>query len=302
MHFHLLRKSPVWNTSIFRRPFFVRNTSRRSYRVPSAYQPKISFVLPQSLRIFSSSTSVHCATLGSSLVSYNYFSDVRSSLCTPCRGVQYTQTSQTMNAVNGDRKMREAGIKWVTRSTKDYMREQDLKQNYAPPSLKADLRGKGEKRSTLEHRERYREVRGAAESRVEKELVRLREEKGRRWKKSISFFKRQGKAFILFYMVAYLGTLALLYLGFASGVLKKESAFEYMLFFVGRYIDKEWFYERVEAWDGSINFGFAFVINEILEMLRFPLVMFVFYQLRPLIGRTHRGLRKSIFRMNAAES
>lgn len=251
--------------------------------------------------LFLSVPSFHVSSVVPSTVVRSPFLGGYHSVCTPCRQVQYSQTSQTMNAINGDRKGREAGLKWITRSTKEYMKEGDLKQDHAHPSLKADLRKKATNHSTLDHRERYREVRGAAEGRVERELVRIRDDRGRRWKKSFSFFKRQGKAFILFYFIAYFGTLGLLYLGFASNLLKKEAAFEYLLFFLGGYIDKEWFYERVEAWDGRINFGFAFVINELLEMVRFPLVMFIFYQLRPLIGRTHRGMRKSIFRLNAAE-
>lgn len=259
-------------------------------------------VLSSHSRLFSFLSSAHFGGRAPVGAKSNSFFSRQNTIHTSCRWVQYTQTSQTMNTLNGDRRVRETGVKWVTRSTKEYMKEGDLNQDHVPLSLQADLRNKGKKRSTLEHRERYREVRGSAEARVEQELVRIRDEKGLRWKKSFSFFKRQGKAFVFFYIIAYAGTLSLLYLGFASGVLKKEAAFEYLLFFLGHYIDREWFYERVEAWEGKINFGFAFVINEFLEMLRFPLVMFVFYQLRPLIGRTHRGMRKSIFRMNAAES
>lgn len=275
-------------------------TSHRAFCLASKTSVKRSFEEPQR-GLFPSAFSFRVSSAVPSTVVRSPFLGGYHSVCTPCRQVQYSQTSQTMNAINGDRKGREAALKWITRSTKEYMKEGDLKQNYAHPSLKADLRKKGTNHSTLNHRERYREVRGVAEGRVERELVRIRDDRGRRWKKSFSFFKRQGRAFIFFYLVVYFGTLGVLYLGFASNILKKEAAFEYLLFFLGGYIDKEWFYERVEAWDGRINFGFAFVINEILEMVRFPLVMFVFYQLRPLIGRTHRGMRKSIFRLNAAE-
>eukprot|EP00796_Vickermania_ingenoplastis_P008445 gene8445-5923_t len=214
------------------------------------------------------------------------------------RPVQFEQTSQTVGAV-GNRKKQAAAVKWVTKSTKDYMKEGDTAATHAASSLLAEHRSGSR---SLDERERATEIRDAAEARVEQELMRFKEEKGRRWSKGIGFFKRQGKSFMIVYTVAYVGTFLLLYLGFATDFLKKEAAFEYMFFFLGRYVDKDAFYARIEAWDDKINLGFAFVINEMLELVRFPLVMFLFYQLRPLFGRSHRGMRKSMFRMNAAES
>lgn len=222
-----------------------------------------------------------------------------SSFLVQVRSIQYTQTSQTMGALRDRKKTKEA-VKWITKSTKDFMKESDTRKSHAAPSLLKDTKPEGS--PSLERRERYKEIQEQAESKLENELVRMRDDTNRRWKKGYTFFKRQGKAFTIMYMIAYFGTFLLLYVGFATNFLKKEAAFEFMFVLLGKYIERDWFYERIEAWDNKINLGFAFVINEMLELIRFPLVIFVFYQLRPFIGRSHRGMRKSIFRMNAAES
>lgn len=156
--------------------------------------------------------------------------------------------------------------------------------------------------SMAKRREKYQEVFDETDRTFNSEMDRFREDSGKRRTKSINFFKRQGKAFTLVYLGAYLGTLLLLYLGFASGVLKKDKAFEFIFFLFGKYIDREKFFERIEAWDSFTNFGFAFVINEMLEVFRFPLVLFTFYQCRPYLTGINRRVKASIFRFNAAES
>lgn len=209
-----------------------------------------------------------------------------------------------MRGVRGNPSSREQALKWVTKSTKDYMKEgsDGRAQPTAAPGVVSERHTS--RVPTSERKEEYKEVRDAAETMMEQELLRMRDEGGKRWKKSISFFKRQGKGFIIMYTAMYFGSLLALYVGFSSGFLSKEAAFEYMFFFIGRYVEKDAFYQRIEAWGDQIDFGFAFVINEMLEVIRFPLVMFLFYQLRPLLARAagKKARAKSIFRMNAAES
>ncbi|AYU82215.1 hypothetical protein, conserved [Leishmania donovani] len=190
--------------------------------------------------------------------------------------------------------------RWVTKSTKEYMSEADSKVSKGNSLL---FGARERRREGMEKRkERFREVAEETDRTFELELERMRDDKDRRWKKGFNFFKRQGKAFTLLYIVAYVAPLAILYVGFASGLLPKDAVFEFLFFFLQTFMDREMFFERVAAWDTYSNFGFAFVVNETLEFLRFPLVMFFFYQARPFLTGVNQRVKASIFRFNAAES
>lgn len=216
----------------------------------------------------------------------------------PVRGVQFEQTSQTIGGIN--KKKKAQSTKWITKSTKDYMQEADkkIKGNASVTHVGRERI----KESSLARRERVQEIAEEGEAKFQLEMDRIRDDNSSRWKKGFNFFKRQGKAFFLLYLTIYVGTFVLLYVGFASGLIKKEAAFEFLLLFFGSYMDRDNFYKRIEAWDSYINVGFAFVINEFLEVLRLPFVMMLFYQCRPLLTGVNRRVKKSIFRWNAAES
>ncbi|KAG5495195.1 hypothetical protein JKF63_02250 [Porcisia hertigi] len=214
------------------------------------------------------------------------------------RFVQFEQTSDTLLGVNKNK--RAMHNRWVTKSTKEYMSEADSKVSKGNSLL---FSAREHRRESMEKRkERFREVAEETDRTFELELDRMRDDNDRRWKKGFNFFKRQGKAFVLLYIFAYLAPLSILYLGFASGLLPKDAVFEFLFFFLQTFIDREVFFKRVEAWDTYSNFGFAFVVNEMLEFARFPLVMFFFYQARPFLTGVNQRVKASIFRFNAAES
>lgn len=56
----------------------------------------------------------------------------------------------------------------------------------------------------------------------------------------------------------------LLYLGLASGVLKKEWLFDIFLMMFDKYVDRDYVYSKIEKFDTYINVGCAFVLNDIL--------------------------------------
>ncbi|CAM40780.1 conserved hypothetical protein [Leishmania braziliensis MHOM/BR/75/M2904] len=214
------------------------------------------------------------------------------------RFIQFEQSSDTLLGVNKNK--RSMHHRWVTKSTKEYMSEADSKVSKGNSLL---FSAREHRRGGMERkRERLREVTEESDRTFELELDRMREDKERRWKKGFNFFKRQGKAFTLLYLVAYVAPLTVLYVGFASGLLPKDAAFEFLFFFLQSFMDRDMFFERIEAWDTYTNFGFAFVVNETLEFLRFPLVMFFFYQTRPYLTGVNHRVKASIFRFNAAES
>lgn len=223
---------------------------------------------------------------------------VAHSLRTAVRGVQFEQTSEVIGGIN--RKNKQQAAKWVAKSTRDYMEEADRKMK-GNASVTHIGRERLKERS-LARRERINEAAEEGEAKFQLEMDRIRDDNSRRWKKGFNFFKRQGKAFFVLYLSVYAATFTLLYMGFASGVIKKEASFEFVLLLFGTYIDRDKFYKRIEAWDSYINVGFAFVINELLEILRLPFVMLLFYQCRPLLTGVNQRVKKSIFRWNAAES
>ncbi|KPA81089.1 putative mitochondrial hypothetical protein [Leptomonas pyrrhocoris] len=215
------------------------------------------------------------------------------------RFVQFEQTSETMQGINTNK--RALHNRWVTKSTKEYMSEADSKTSKGSTTVFS--KNREQRREALARRkERFREVTDETDRIFDLEMDRIRDDQSRRFKKGFNFFKRQGKAFTLLYLFAYFGTLGVLYLGFASGLLHKEAAFEFMFLFLGQYLDREMFFQRVEAWDTYTNLGFAFVINELLEFIRFPLVMFFFYQARPYLTGVNQRVKSSIFRFWSPES
>lgn len=215
------------------------------------------------------------------------------------RFVQFEQTSETMLGLNANK--RALHNRWVTKSTKEYISEADSKTAKGNDSVFSKVREQ-RMEALAKRKERFREVAEETDRTFDLEMDRIRDDQSRQFRKGFNFFKRQGKAFTLLYIVAYFGTLGLLYLGFASGLLHKEAAFEFVYLLLAQYMDRDMFFQRVEAWDTYTNFGFAFVINELLEVVRFPLVMFFFYQARPYLTGVNRRVKSSIFRFGAAES
>ncbi|KEG09856.1 hypothetical protein DQ04_04531060 [Trypanosoma grayi] len=210
------------------------------------------------------------------------------------RCVQYEQTSATLRGIN--KKNRAGATPWITKSTKDYISEADTQVASVNP-LKDKLR-----RDSQQRKDRFVRVAEETDRIFDAEMDRMRDYNVRRWRKGIEFFKRQGVGFTVLYIAVYLACLGALYIGFSTGLLKKEAAYEFMFFFLGGYIDRERFYMRVEAWGTCIDFGFAFVINEMLEIFRFPFMLYTFYTFRPYLTGVNRRVKKSIFRWNAAES
>jgi hypothetical protein len=101
------------------------------------------------------------------------------------------------------------------------------------------------------------------------------------WWRKWHGFKSEGKDFSLFYLPFYPATFVLLYVAFATNVLHKESILDYVLSFMGNYVDRAAMYSRIEAWNAWVNLGFAFVINELLEVVRFPVVVVLYYAMKP---------------------
>lgn len=212
---------------------------------------------------------------------------------TPLRLVQYQQTCETNRAFeSGDKK---TATKWMTKSSREFLTEND-KLRAANNPIKEERKNIAalEKRESAAHAIRN-------EREFNRELDRLYDAKSRRFRKSFDFFKRQGLAFFISYVVIYAGCFGCFYYILANNIVSKHAIFEMLYFLTNGAFDREKFLARVEAWDTYINFGFAFVLNEMLEILRFPMVMAVFLTFRGTFARIGRAMKKSIYRRSAPE-
>ncbi|CCW71466.1 unnamed protein product [Phytomonas sp. Hart1] len=219
-------------------------------------------------------------------------------LYTTTRGVQYVHSSETLSGIN--KKKRQLTTKWVTKSTKEYIQEVDDKVHRAPsiPTTRWEKR----QEISANRKTQIKQIQEASQRAFQQELDRLQEDKSRQFRKTYNFFKRQGWPFFVLYVAAYFGTWFALYLGFASGFLKKEAAFDFLIILLGVSSSRDQFYERIEAWDTYVNVGFGFVVNEMIEVIRFTIVLAVFLEFRPFFTGVNRFAKRSIFRMGASES
>ncbi|CCW60885.1 unnamed protein product [Phytomonas sp. EM1] len=214
------------------------------------------------------------------------------------RDVQYVHSSETLSGIN--KRKRNLNTKWVTKSTKEYMQEVDGKVHSASSIL--TTRWDKQNDVSAQRKAQLKKIREESARAFQNELDRIDEDNSRRWRKGYNFFKRQGWPFVILYLSAYFVTWFALYIGFATGFLKKEAAFDYMFLLIGSYVSRDLFYQRIEAWDSYVNVGFAFVINEMLEIFRFTLVLAMFLEFRRFFTGAKKNIKPSIFRMGAAES
>ena len=226
----------------------------------------------------------------------------RTIICLPAIGdarfaAQYQMTAEVNQAINGgvmrrrsdDPKGRMVATRWMTKSTKEFMTEGDAAltsasptestavASHAPAESQAPAAAPGRaKQMWLNLQQLSKEI----EDEYYLERKRLETFDKRRWRKNMELVKRQGVAFIIVYVATYIFCFVALYLAFATGWAKKENAFECWMMAAQGCVDRDNFYEAVERWDTYINVGFAFAINEMMEVWRFSMVFFVYAAMR----------------------
>ncbi|KPA81090.1 hypothetical protein ABB37_04448 [Leptomonas pyrrhocoris] len=121
------------------------------------------------------------------------------------------------------------------------------------------------------------------------------------WRRKWHSFKSEGKDFSLFYLPFYPATFVILYVAFVTNALHKESILDCVLDCMGDYVDRGKMYARIEAWNTWANLGFAFVINELLEVVRFPVVVLLYYAMKPYSTRFANWVRKVMRRFRRAK-
>jgi hypothetical protein len=192
------------------------------------------------------------------------------------RSSQFRKTSEMLTAVN-----KGTTQKWITKTTGEY----------AAVSNKAQANT-----GIADADEQVREIKRQAEENV----ARLKDFRKARIGRYRYFFTQYGKGFTITYAFFYLLCLAGIYYGCRLRYFDKTTAFEFIFSLNFGSVDREAFFERVLAWDAYIDFGFAFLLNELLDMWRVPFCIGVFWQLRRLLSKHQRY--DSIFRWQAPEA
>lgn len=209
------------------------------------------------------------------------------------RLVQYQQTTETNRAVEtGDKK---TAMKWMTKSSREFLTENDkLRASKNPERERHKMNMAVEKRESAAHAIR-------SEREFHREMDMLYDSKRRRFRKTFDFFKRQGLAFFICYVFTYCACFGVFYYILANEIVSKHSIFELLFVLSNGGFDRDTFIKKLEAWDTYINFGFAFILNEMLEVVRFPLVMALFLTFRGTLTRLGRSMKTSIYRRSAPE-
>ena len=212
---------------------------------------------------------------------------------TPPLRVQYQQSTETNRAVEtGDKK---TALKWMTKSSREFLTENDkLRASKNPERERHKMQMALEKKESAAHAIRN-------EREYHREVDMLYDSKRKRFRKTFDFFKRQGLAFFVCYVFTYCACFSIFYYILANEIVSKHSVFELLFVLSNGGFDRDTFIKRLEAWDTYINFGFAFILNEMLEVIRFPMVMALFLTFRGTIARLGRSMKTSIYRRSAPE-
>lgn len=117
------------------------------------------------------------------------------------------------------------------------------------------------------------------------------------WRRGWRALKSEGKDFTIFYTPFYIATFIFLYAAFATGTLHKEKLLEFVLSYMGSWVDREALQKRIAAWDAWVNLGFAVAINELIEVVRLPVVFFLYYVTKPYSNHLARWLARSARRL-----
>ncbi|KAK7201374.1 hypothetical protein NESM_000199800 [Novymonas esmeraldas] len=125
------------------------------------------------------------------------------------------------------------------------------------------------------------------------------------WRRGWRTFKSEGKDFSIFYFPFYAGTFVFFYSAFATGLVSKEAILDYVLSCMGGWVDAEKQKARIAAWDAWVNLGFAIAINELIEVVRLPIVFLIYYVTKPYSNMSARwmaGLFRRLRRTKPADS
>ncbi len=204
------------------------------------------------------------------------------------RTVQFQRTTEMNVAFNrGDHA---TATKWITKSTKEFDSEVVkkgntigiLKHSAATPQKKID------------------DALKEAEMLADLEVQKIFDFKKGRVDRYKDFFKRHGIFFAALYFSFYFGGLFFFWFLLHNKIVDKHSLFEIMYAMSAGYLEREPFFHRVEEWGDYIDFGFAFTLNELADVVRIPFTLTFFYAFKRFLApKTAKGWRPGLFSRNS---
>jgi hypothetical protein len=206
------------------------------------------------------------------------------------RAVQFRKTSDMNTALNSGRKSAE---KWVTKSTADYAAKTD-------DAIEAGVVGGDAQRKREVKARKVAADRRAQELQAwqESQVGRMEDFQAARRRRYASFSLRFGWTFILVYVVVYVAMLGFLWALLRSGAIDMLSIFEATYCFISGHLDRPSFFERLEEWGDYTNLGFAFMLNELMDVIRVPVALGLWWMFRRALIRMKTN---SVFRWNSVE-
>jgi hypothetical protein len=205
------------------------------------------------------------------------------------RGVQFRKTSEMNVAINTGKK---EATKWVTKSTADFAKstaaakEAGLKPN--------DERSKSvAKADNAEVEQRMKDIREWTDI----QTTRISTFRTGRNKRFGERFATYGAGFIVVYAIVYVAFFAVIFIAINTGYVSKFALFEMLYGVMGGMFEREDFFERVSKWENYIDFGFTFVLNELLDVVRVPISAGMYFFCRKAVTR----FKPSIFRWHSPE-
>lgn len=205
------------------------------------------------------------------------------------RLVQFRKTTEMNTAINSGKK---AADKWVTKSTADYAAKTDTA--VAAGVLASDGTSRSMAARTTAATNRATEMMAWSDAQVS----RISDFNTARRRRYASFSMRYGWTFLVVYIVVYFFFLGTIWLILRWGLIDMLSFFEATYCLMSGHIDRPAFFETLEEWGDWTNLGFAFLLNEALDVVRVPMTIALWWTFRRGLIRAKTN---TVFRWNSTE-
>ena len=210
------------------------------------------------------------------------------------RNVQYQRTSELGKALNT--RDEEKARQWIVKSTREFNKPTKFNAAGKAVGTKEEVSEKAKAMANDQRRQAdlaFME----ADKFMKLELERIFDFKKGRVEKYKEFWQRHGIGFACIYGCLYIAGLFAFWIMLHNKIIDKHSMFEVIFTLSYGTIEREPFFRRVDQWGDYIDFGFAFTLNELLDLIRLPICLGLFWCFRRMIINYKPGL----FKLNAPE-
>ncbi|CAM40779.1 hypothetical protein LBRM_33_2490 [Leishmania braziliensis MHOM/BR/75/M2904] len=83
--------------------------------------------------------------------------------------------------------------------------------------------------------------------------------------------------------------------------MRQETVLDFVLSWMGDKVDRAVLQARITAWNTWMNLGFAITISELIEVVRLPVVFFLYYFMRPHSNHFSRWMDRFVHRLRCGK-